>query len=361
VYERAKSPRELGFALLLAPNAVSALRELGLADTMIERGFVVGRGEVRRPDGTTLRVLDAAEVTARLGEPSVCALRPVLHGTLLEALGAEALELGQEVESFRSVAGGVELELAGGRRARGDVLIGADGTGSAIRRQLHPNEGAPRPSGLFAIRGVAYDVERHLGNVSGAQYLGRGLEAGIARASERATYWYLSVRAEDMPSDGRDPSALARTITSGFDAAFRAVVHATEPEDLRIDELFDRDPIANWGAGPVTLLGDAAHPMLPHAGQGAAQALEDAVALGRALRDGSPVEEGLRRYERVRSARTRAVVKLARRNARIGSMRHAAACWMRDNTMRIVPRWLIFKSMVALGKPPEVRAERTRA
>jgi 2-polyprenyl-6-methoxyphenol hydroxylase-like FAD-dependent oxidoreductase len=145
-------------------------------------------------------------------------------------------------------------------------------------------------------------------------------------------------------------------MTQGFDGVLRAITNATRPEELRTDELFDRDPLPIWGAGPVPLLGDAAHHMLPHAGQGAAQALEDAVALARVLRPGVSVEERLRRYERARSARARTVVELARRNARISAIHHPAACWMRDMAFRLVPRWLILKSMVALGEPPDETA-----
>jgi 2-polyprenyl-6-methoxyphenol hydroxylase-like FAD-dependent oxidoreductase len=107
----------------------------------------------------------------------------------------------------------------------------------------------------------------------------------------------------------------------------------------------------------VTLLGDAAHPMLPHAGQGAAQALEDAVTLGSVMKeaaDARAIDAALRRYEELRAPRTRAVIEVARRNARMGSMTSAAGCWVRDQVIRFIPQSVILKSLVALGKAPEV-------
>jgi len=356
VFERAASPRELGFALLLAPNAMHALGALGLAETARRGGAIATSGEMRRPDGTVLRRFDTSRARALLDEDAVCILRPVLHGALLDAVGPDSIELSAEATRFALTSEGVELTLASGQRVHGNILIGADGVGSVIRRHLRPGEPPPRASGLLAVRGVAHDVVQHLGGSSGAQYFGCGVEAGVARAGEREVYWYLSLRADQFVGS-REAVTIAQRCAAGFHPPFRAIVMATRPDDLRLDELFERDPIADWGTGAVTLLGDAAHPMLPHAGQGAAQALEDAVALGAVLRDAldSPdIEAARRRYERVRAARTRKVVLLARRNARMGSITGAAGCWMRDQVIRFIPQSVILKSLVALGKPPAI-------
>ncbi|MEZ5319293.1 MAG: FAD-dependent monooxygenase [Vicinamibacterales bacterium] len=352
VYERAVHPRELGFALLLAPNAMRALRAIGLADAAIAGGFIARSGEMRRPNGDVLRQLDVGSVRDVLGEDSVCLLRPVLHGALLDAVGMDALELGCEASGVEARPGGAALVLADGRAIEADVVIGADGVGSAVRRSLHPQEPPPRATGLAAIRGVALDVGHVLGDLSGLQYFGRGVEAGVARASERATYWYMSVLARPVRDAADEEGLLARALEP-FHAPFRQIVAATAAPDLRVDTLFDRDPTDQWGRGAVTLLGDAAHPMLPHAGQGAAQALEDAVRLARELAgDGDPAE-ALRRYERIRQTRTRAIVLLARRNARMASLRSPLACWLRDAAIRLVPDRVILGSLIAMNKAPE--------
>jgi 2-polyprenyl-6-methoxyphenol hydroxylase-like FAD-dependent oxidoreductase len=354
VFERASMPRELGFALLLAPNAMHALGELGLHDAVRRGGFVTTSGEMRRPDGTVLRRLDTASVRALLDEDTVCILRPVLHEAMLETVGASSIDLDAPAIGFVLRSDGVDLTLADGRTAKGLLLVGADGVASTIRRQLHPDEPLPRPSGLLAVRGVARDVVQHLGGSSGAQYFGRGVEAGVARAGERDVYWYMSLHAARF-SEPRDAVEIAQRCAAEFHEPFQAIVRATPRDDLRLDELLQRDPITSWGQGCVTLLGDAAHPMLPHAGQGAAQALEDAVVLGSVLRDvheDSDIEPALRKYERLRMPRTGAVVALARRNARMGSIDTAVGCWMRDQIIRFIPKTVILKSLVALGKPP---------
>ena len=331
-----------------------ALGELGLGEAVRHGGFVATSGEMRRADGTVLRRFELASVRALLDEDTVCILRSVLHGALLDAVGLSSLDLESPAVGFITHPDGIHVKLADGRSAEGQILVGADGVASVIRAQLHSDERPPRPSGLLAVRGVARDVEAYLGGASGAQYFGRGFEAGVARAGEREVYWYLSIKAAHV-TERRDVMSMAKQCAQQFHEPFRAIVRATPREDLRLDELFERDPISPWGRGRVTLLGDAAHPMLPHAGQGAAQALEDAVVLGSSLRDvdnQSAIEGALRHYERLRIPRTRAVVALARRNARMGSIDNAVGCWMRDQIIRFIPQAVILKSLVALGKPP---------
>jgi 2-polyprenyl-6-methoxyphenol hydroxylase-like FAD-dependent oxidoreductase len=352
VFERAHDARELGFALLLAPNAMWALRELGVADEVRARGAAIVSGEIRRSNGAVLRRFDASRVSQALKEESVCVLRPVLHGALLAALGLEAVSLGSVVTGIRLEDGGVTLERVSAPTVHGTLLVGADGVASAIRKQLHPTEAEPRRAGLLAIRGVARNAVAQLGELSGMQYLGRGLEAGVSRASASDVYWYISLVAAEPPRPDMDARTLLDRHLPGLHAPFRALVLATPESDMRLDDLREREPLGSWGQGPITLLGDAAHPMLPHAGQGAAQALEDAVILARALRDGAPVEAALRRYEAARVPRTRAIVALAHRNARMSSIRSAAGCWLRDTVVRLVPERVLLESSIAIGRPP---------
>jgi len=133
VFERAASPRELGFALALAPNAMAALEELGAARPIKADGVSPVSGEVRTDGGRLLRRFDVAGMTGRV--PFYLALRPVVHGALLERFGSEGLELASEAVDVEMDGPDVALRLADGRTVMGGVLVGADGTGSVVRRQ----------------------------------------------------------------------------------------------------------------------------------------------------------------------------------------------------------------------------------
>jgi 2-polyprenyl-6-methoxyphenol hydroxylase-like FAD-dependent oxidoreductase len=346
IFERAASPRELGFGLGLAPNAVQALRALGVADTVLARGFAPRRGEMRRMDGT---VLKRAELPAHaLGGPLFMALRPALHGALLDAIEREALTLGCDVAGFSTDGERVTVRLTDGRAVDGDLLVGADGIGSVVRRQLHPSEPPARASGIVAVRGAVHGALAHLAGLDGIYYLGPGVESVLIRASDTGIYWFLSLARELVPSSMRDASAVVAHMAPRFDATFKAVTSGTG--DLRLDELVDRDPLPVWGHGPVTLVGDAAHPLLPHTGQGAAQAMVDAVALGDRLRENAAVEPALRAYERERQPRTAALLAQGRRTARVMRMTNPVGCGLRELVVRAIPMSPLLRLMVAVNR-----------
>jgi 2-polyprenyl-6-methoxyphenol hydroxylase-like FAD-dependent oxidoreductase len=333
ILERASSPRELGFGLGLAPNAITALRSLGIADQIIARGFQPTRGELRRMDGTVVKRADVPRQAIR--RPMVMALRPVLHGALLEAVGAGAVTPSSEAVGFTVSGPRVTLHLASGDAIEGDLLVGADGTGSVVRHVLHPSEPPPRRCGIVAVRGAVHGVQHHLGDLHGVYYLGPGVESAMIRASDTGIYWFLSLARELVPAGMTDPGAVLSYMAPRFDATFRAVTAATD--DLRYDELVDRDPIPFWGTDLVTLLGDAAHPLLPHTGQGAAQAIVDAVTLVTRLKGDVDIALALRSYERERMGRTAKLLWQGRRTARIMRMTNPLACYVREAVLRLIP------------------------
>ena len=313
IFERASGPREFGYALTLAPNALDGLRELGLGPAVVARSFVITKGttgEVRLINGRVLR----RGVVPVEREFAAVTMRPVLHAALLDAVGRSSVEFDREVADIDATNAQVAITFCDGSRTSGDLLIGADGFNSAVRRHLHLDEPAPRRSGFLELRGLTSKIPAALHNTDAVVYFGPRVLGVVARVDASRIFWFLSTPEPPGPRD--DERQLLQRATVGFDELFIEVARSTADADLRVDDAVDRDPLTEWGRGPITLLGDAAHPMLPHAGQGAAQAIEDAVALGLALRWDTAVERALRCYESVRMPRTRAIVERGRRTAR---------------------------------------------
>jgi 2-polyprenyl-6-methoxyphenol hydroxylase-like FAD-dependent oxidoreductase len=351
IFERAEAPRELGFGLGLAPNAIAALGELGVADAILPHTVTPAVAEIRHADGRVIRRFARSKHDPSPIDLPRIILRPALHGALLDAVGTAAIESNSEAIAFELDGRRAHLRLATGSVIPGDMIVGADGVQSNIRARLHRDEPPPRPSGYFALRGASNAVAS-LDGLNAIWYFGRGVESGIVQASENTIYWFLSVFADDVRAGSMDATGVLRRWAPQFDAQFQAITGASAPAQMRLDELFERDPRREWGSGPVTLLGDAAHPMLPHTGQGAAQALEDAAGLGRAMRSISDPIAALRRYEDVRSRRTRLIVRSGPRIAHVTTTRNPLIAAVRNALIRFIPEIALVKVFTGSGRDP---------
>ncbi|MDX6624181.1 MAG: hypothetical protein QOE75_2113 [Solirubrobacterales bacterium] len=324
-YEKSPEPRELGAGLGIWPNGVRALRALGL-DELVAQGLDQAGG-VRRADGRMLAGFKAGAIERRFGEPILGLHRAELHKALLAARGPGAVRWGTTVEAVEAgdAGEGAGLRFTGGSSARADLVVGADGLRSAVRASLL-GDGEPRDAGIVAYRGVA----ELAAEVPAGEWWGVGSVAGVLPLRGGLVYWYFGARGEDAPG------ALER-LTAEYDPVVGEVVALTSPEEVLVHQLCDRDPVRSWSRGPATLLGDAAHPMLPFIGQGAGAALEDAVELGRALAAEPEIPAALARYESRRVERVALFVKTSRRAAAIALPRSALARRLRDTLLPRLP------------------------
>jgi 2-polyprenyl-6-methoxyphenol hydroxylase-like FAD-dependent oxidoreductase len=310
VYERAPEIREVGAGLSLWSNAVKALRRLGLEDAVVARGSPIEEALTRTDRGVVLSHAPIGDLNRRAGAPSVCAHRADLQQTLAAALDPGRVHLNATCVGFAEDAGGVTARFADGRTARGALLVGADGIRSAVRDQLL-GRSEPRYAGYFAYRGIARGEFPELPPGRTEFAVGRGAQLGLFHCGPGRAYWFATVNAP-AGTPTPDPDSLKAEAVKRFAGWYDpipAVIAATEPTAVLKGDIIDRPPTWPWGRGRVTLLGDAIHPTTPNLGQGACQALEDAVVLADCLRRRGPTEAGLREYEQARRARTAMVTR----------------------------------------------------
>jgi 2-polyprenyl-6-methoxyphenol hydroxylase-like FAD-dependent oxidoreductase len=330
-FERASALEAVGAGIALSPNAVAALERLGIADEVRRRGHAPRHAVVLNRRGQVLSELPYAT----RGWEMLGVHRADLQEALVAALPAGALRLGSACTGFERRDDRVRVELAGGGREEGDVLIGADGIHSVVRSGLFGDE-ALRYSGYAAWRAVS----ERLPAVSEDRFSeswGPGARFGLVPIGDGRLYWFVAEDAPDgSPAPDRPLEDLRRRLADWHDP-IPAVLDATDESTLSRTFVYDRRPSKRWGEGRVTLVGDAAHPMTPNLGQGAAQALEDAVVLGRELSDGGDPDAALRRYERRRLRRANAIVKQSFQAGRLAQLSSPRTCAVRDVLMRALP------------------------
>lgn len=328
VLERAARIEEVGAGLQIAPNAGRLLHELGLRPALETIALEPRALEVRRAaDGAILARLPLEAARARWGAP----FRVFHRADLQKALLDEALRLGVAVRTNARCDGvaqdaeGARLRVAGAdgeEIVEAEAVIGADGLRSAIRDALAlaPDDGL-RPAGLTAWRALIPAAAVPAALRARETRLWLGARAHIVHYPLRdgaiiSVVAILDDRAEDGAApESRAGAELARAIGfARWSADLRGLLEAGER--WRRWPLFARPELARWSRGRATLLGDAAHPMVPCLAQGAAQAIEDAAALGRAFADpSSPVAAALLAYEAARIGRAARVQRASRRQA----------------------------------------------
>ncbi|SNT55014.1 salicylate hydroxylase [Asanoa hainanensis] len=318
VFEQAPAVGTVGAGIQLAPNATRVLAALGVLPA-VRRGAVEPTAfEFRRWDDG--RVLSStplrAPVESAYGAPYLHVHRGDLVAVLADAV---PVEVGARCVDVLPGDRDVELRFAGGRRERADLVVGADGIHSVVRQVILGTADA-RFTGHVAFRGLipaARVADLPVGHTSTVR-MGPGAHCVHYFVSAGRLLNVVCVIEEDSWTreswtDHGDPAEL-RAAFAGWDPVVRALVDALDAP-LKW-ALFDRLPFARWSEGPVTLLGDACHPMLPYGAQGAAQAIEDAAVLAACLRDAAAdVPAALARYELLRHDRTARVQELSRGNA----------------------------------------------
>lgn len=325
VFERAPRLGEVGAGLTVTPNGTHVLRAIGAWTAVARRAVQPATGEVRHGvTGEVLAVRELGEaVRRRCGAEHFLVHRADLHAALLDGLlaldpGAVATD-DPFVELADNGAAGVRARFAASGEVEADLLVGADGVRSAVRGALFGPE-APAFAGYVAYRGlapVAAVPPRLLVHPSCLfagprnlllRYLVRGGELVNVACIARSDRW----TGEGWSVPARRNELLG--LLEGWHGDVHELVRAIPEERLFKWGLFARGSLERWSVGSASLLGDAAHPMLPFLGQGAVMALEDAGLLLRAVEAADTVPAALEIYERARRPRANEVMRLSAEN-----------------------------------------------
>jgi 2-polyprenyl-6-methoxyphenol hydroxylase-like FAD-dependent oxidoreductase len=283
VVEAGRSLADTGSGITLWPNALAALDVVGLGDEVRATGGAVSSGGVRRPDGSWIRTADPRLVEAVLGEPMITIHRRDLLAILAAPLDPSTIRFGVPVASFGPSGDGVQVSLGDGSVLHGRGLVGADGIGSVVAEAIQPNLGW-RYSGYTAWRGVS-DLD--VSGIDPGETWGPGGEFGFLPLGRYRAYWFAT---ENTPARGRSPDGeLGHLLTrfGGWHHPIPALLRSTDPSAVLRHDIHDRPALRSWSDGPVIAIGDAAHPMRPHLGQGGCQSIEDAVLLASMIRGGA--------------------------------------------------------------------------
>jgi salicylate hydroxylase len=317
LYEQAPAIGEIGAGVFLTPNSVRHLQRVGLGPAVEKWGARVGHeSRYFRHDGAPIapvQVTDSAGWNATFGMH-----RADLVDMLANALPSDTVHTGHRCSGFEQDENSARVSFANGASVEADLVIAADGIHSELRPYVHPTS-SPVFSGSVAYRGlVAHERVPNWPTDRWQMWLGKGRHflAFPVRGGKLINYVGFVPTDEEMKeswSAPGDPEVL-RQAFAGWDPRIHQLL-----KEVQVSfrwALYDREPLPTWTRQRLGLLGDAAHPMLPHLGQGANQSIEDGMALAtilaRAGRTTAPA--ALLAYERLRRERVAEVQRGAREN-----------------------------------------------
>ncbi|GAB3541304.1 FAD-dependent monooxygenase [Pontibacter brevis] len=350
VYEAAPELRPVGAGVGLAANAMQGLARLGVHDAVVARGKQLTALVMFDENGNVISNLDTRPLSRKYGISNFVIHRADLHEVLQNHLKPGSLILGKRCADIHQLADQVQVSFSDGTQSTAELVVAADGINSVVRRQLLP-QSRPRYAGYTCWRAVIQNPGVEINTMISAETWAPQGRVGIAPLQDNSIYWYACINAleRDERMQQMTPGDLAAHF-AGVNPPIEAVLAGTKPEQLIWNDIADIKPLDKFVFGRVVLLGDAAHATTPNMGQGACQAIEDAVVLGQCLKQQTKLAGALVLYEKRRIARTAKVVRLSRLLGQVAQWQQPLLGSIRNGLFRAMPQFVTQNQMEWLYK-----------
>ncbi|MFE4108146.1 FAD-dependent urate hydroxylase HpxO [Almyronema epifaneia] len=317
IYDRVRELRPAGAGISLWSNGVKVLNRLGLGDKIAEIGGQMDRMAYIAKTGETLTDFSLTSIVEQVGQRPYPVSRTDLQQMLLDAYGAEQVQLNSKCVAVEQDADSATAIFEDGRRATGDVLVGADGTHSIIRTYVLGEKVERRYVGYVNWNGLVPASEDLAPKNSWVIYVGDGQRASMMPVGGDRFYFFLDVPLpKDTPHEAKNYREELAGYFKDWAEPVQRLIQRLDPEKTNRVEIHDIEPLQTLAKGRIVLLGDAGHSTAPDLGQGGCQAMEDAWVLSNLLLTTNiSVADALKRYELARKDRVAEIILKARERA----------------------------------------------
>jgi 2-polyprenyl-6-methoxyphenol hydroxylase-like FAD-dependent oxidoreductase len=313
VYEQAAALNEVGAGIWLAPNGLNVFNKLGFVNEIISAGNFLDQIQVVDTNSKIISAIDGQKVAKKHNFNTVAIHRATLQRILSSKLSGESIVLGKRFKAYSQMNDTVKVDFEDGNSAEADFLILADGIKSKGRLQINNNTDL-RYSGQTCWRFVTeFNFPKtEQGHMYEMWSNKKGLRVGYSAINANEAYVFIT---NYEKAGGKDnPFSLKQDLLSlckDFPEIVKKLISTVSAEKIIRNDIFDFKPVSNWVDGKLALLGDAAHATTPNLGQGACQAIEDALVLAEQLAAANNIETGLANYQSKRIAKATFITNTA--------------------------------------------------
>ena len=335
IFEAAPEMKPVGAGLGLGANALKAFDYLGIAADILKTGRLLEAFTLYDEAGKIITRTDSKAVSAKYGADNFTIHRAVLHEILLSKIDPFSIVTNQRAIDFEQKEGSVIVKFQSGMTYETDYLVVADGIHSPIRQKLLPNS-KPRYAGYTCWRGVIDNTDLNLNEAS--ETWGAAGRMGILPMANNKIYWFACVNApQNDPTMKAYTIADVQSIFKDYHAPIPEMLAHTKQEQVFWNDIIDLEPISQYAFNNIVLIGDAAHATTPNLGQGACQAIEDAVILADEIKAHDNIVTAFKSFERRRLKRTHYVVNTSWAVGKVAQLQNALLVALRNAAFRLIP------------------------
>lgn len=310
IYEKARELRPVGAGLSLFPNGLNSLDAIapGIVESLKQASSQTRQVNLRRSNGEAI-AQNSIALMEKYGQPMLNIRWSNLQDILASFLPSDIIRLNYRCIGFEQNGNTVKVYFDGGKTVQADLIVGADGINSAVR-QTSIGDGSPRYAGRISWRAVVkYSHELLAADEVTIVTASDGKIFTLIDVGGGYIFWSAGALSADVPVAQSAVDVKSRVLEkyAGWAEPVQAIVEATDANQIVERPIVDRPPLQAWSKGRVTLLGDAAHPMVPSLGQGANTAFEDAWELSQCLSQAPNITAALTNYENSRIYRTQVI------------------------------------------------------
>ncbi len=326
--------RSTGAGIVLAANAVKAYMYLGLYDRLSAAGSVIDQFTIYDDEGKVISRIETEGLKHSLADFAIH--RAALHTVLLDQLDRGSVLTGKRCTGFTKTLTGYKLEFADGSKDESTYLIVADGIYSTIRQQVLPRAKL-RYAGYTCWRGITENTSINMKETS--ETWGARGRFGSVQLPDHRIYWFACKNAG--ANDKNMIQYSIEDLADNFDhyhSPIGQIILSTHREKIIWNDIYDLEPIRQYAFEDLVLIGDAAHATTPNMGQGACQAIEDAVVLANCIKNNSTVKDAFQSFEQKRLTRTHEIVKQSWRLGKVAQLENGLLIRLRNFILQKLPQ-----------------------